>query len=81
MHALAANKRLQAVIYSDAAKGRHDLAMHLAFHTDLPAEECMGILAVAPVSVASADRANEGVNGDFVDYVAHARQRPRGRRS
>ena len=33
------------------------------------------------VSVASTDRVDEGVNGDFVDYVARARQRPRGSRS
>ena len=77
----AANKRLQAIIYSDAAKGRRDLAMHLAFQTDLPADEALRILAVTPVSVASTDRVDEGVSGDFVDYVARARQRPRGRRS
>ena len=77
----AANKRLQAIIYSDAAKGRRDLAMHLVFQTDLPADEALRILAVTPVSVASTDRVDEGANGDFVDYVARAQQQQRGRRS
>ena len=77
----AANKRLQAIIYADAARGRRDLALHLAFQTDLPADEALLILAVTPVSVASTDRVDEGANGDFVDYVARAQQQQRGRRS
>ena len=39
-----ANRRLQAILYSDAARGQRDLAMRLAFHSDLSAEQAINAL-------------------------------------
>lgn len=46
--------RISAILSSDEAKGRTDLANHLAFSTDMGADEAKALLAKAPVAAAAA---------------------------
>lgn len=47
----AAQTRMQSIMKADQAKGRTQMAEHLAYNTELPAEEAVALLAVAPVEV------------------------------
>lgn len=42
-----AHKRISAILANDEAKGREDLAQHLALHTDLSADAAVQVLKVA----------------------------------
>lgn len=42
--------RISAILSSDEAKGREQLANHIAFSTTMSAEEAVGMLAAAPVA-------------------------------
>lgn len=53
--------RISAILSSEEAKGRTDLASHLAFSTDMGADEAKTLLAKAPVAAAAAPAAP--VNG------------------
>ncbi len=46
--AAAARTRCMAIILSDQAKGRDDLALALACDTDLPAEQALSVLGKSP---------------------------------
>ena len=48
-----ATKRIQAIMTSDKAKGREDLAAHLAYETDMSAEAAVALLEKAPVGAAA----------------------------
>ena len=67
-----ANRRLQAILYCEEAKGRRTLAHHLAFSSDMPAEEALAVLRAAAVEH------EPGRDGDtsqgFTDFVARARR-------
>lgn len=51
---LAERQRISAVLSSDEAKGRSELANHLALQTDMSADAAKGILAASPKAVAPA---------------------------
>lgn len=53
----AAKTRVKAITTAEAAVGREALAAHLAFETDLPAEEALATLATAPKAAAETDPA------------------------
>ncbi len=46
--ASAVNARLKAIMRADAAQGREALAEHLAFETEMSAEEAIALMNVAP---------------------------------
>lgn len=46
--AAAASARIAAILDAPEAKGREDLARHLAFKTQTPASDAVGLLAAAP---------------------------------
>lgn len=50
--------RISAVLSSDEAKGKADLANHLAFSTDMSADAAKGILGKSPVAAAAAAPVN-----------------------
>ncbi|WP_409188434.1 S49 family peptidase [Bradyrhizobium sp. RDM4] len=50
----AERARISSILSSDEAKGKTDLANHLAFATDMTAEAAKGILAKAPAQTAAA---------------------------
>jgi len=62
----AAQERIQAILGSDEAKGRETQAQHFAFKTQMPAEDAIAALAVAPA--AKAETTTETPNPD--DYEA-----------
>ncbi|ACL55632.1 S49 family peptidase [Methylobacterium nodulans] len=66
--ATAAKVRIKAILGSDEAKGRQDLAEHLAFDTDMAAEAAVAVLAKAPKM---APAAAEGA-----DFLAAMRAQP-----
>ncbi len=43
--------RIQSIIASEQAAGREELAAHLAFATDMPAEAAVAMMSKAPVAV------------------------------
>ena len=47
-----AKQRIQAIMTSDKAKGRDALAAHLAYETDMPAEQALALLEKAPTGAA-----------------------------
>jgi hypothetical protein len=47
--AKATRDRLQEILYCSAAAGKDELANHLAFETDAPAEEAIAMLKLAPL--------------------------------
>lgn len=49
--------RIKAIVRSDEAKGREDLANHLAFETDMPAEAAVAALKAAPKGGEASDLA------------------------
>jgi capsid assembly protease len=51
----AAQARIKAILSSDAAKGRADLAQHLAFETNMPADAAISLLAKAAVDKPARD--------------------------
>lgn len=50
----AAKERLKAILGSDAAKGRAELADYLAYETDMAADQALAMLAKAPTSAVAA---------------------------
>lgn len=49
-------RRTACILGAPEAKGREDLAQHLAFSTDMPAEAAIALLGKAPTSAGAADR-------------------------
>lgn len=49
----AAQARMQSIMKADEAQGRTQMAEHLAYNTELPAEEAIALMAVAPVEIES----------------------------
>ncbi|WP_298981548.1 head maturation protease, ClpP-related [uncultured Roseibium sp.] len=64
----AANERVQAILGSDEAKGREAQAQHLAFKTQMTAEDAIAVLASAPV--VEADAGPTDGNPDLAAYEA-----------
>jgi len=62
--AVEATARIGAILGSEDAKGREDLANHFAFKTSMNAEDAIAALAVSPKAVAPAPVA-ETVEGGF----------------
>jgi signal peptide peptidase SppA len=62
---LAATSRIGAILGSEEAKGRGDLANHFAFKTSMSAEDAVAALAVSPKAAAPAAPAAETVEGGF----------------
>ncbi|MBR1150099.1 S49 family peptidase [Bradyrhizobium sp. JYMT SZCCT0428] len=54
----AERTRISAILSSDEAKDKSDLANHLAFSTDMTADAAKGILAKAPAQAAAAAQVN-----------------------
>ena len=67
-----ANRRLQAILYCEEAKGRRTLAHHLAFSGDMPAEEAVAVLSAAGVE--TEPRRDGDTSQDFTAFVAKARR-------
>lgn len=44
--------RMRAILNCPEAKGREELARHLAFQTDFPADQCLAMLDAAPTAAA-----------------------------
>lgn len=64
--AAAATTRIGAILGSEEAKGREDLANHFAFKTNMSAEDAVAALAVSPKAEApQAPAAAETVEGGF----------------
>ena len=53
----AAKSRMAKILNSEEAKGRTDLAQHLAFSTDLDADSAIAALKASPVAAAPVDPA------------------------
>lgn len=64
--AAAAQTRISAILGSDEAEGREDLAKHFAFKSALSAEDALAALAAAP-KTAAAPAAEQPANG--VDFA------------
>lgn len=50
--------RCKAIITAEAAEGRKEMAHHLAFETNMPADDAIALLAKAPQQSATADHGN-----------------------
>lgn len=50
----AERTRIKTILGSDAAKGRADMAAHIAFNTAMTAADATAMLAVAPVTAPAA---------------------------
>lgn len=59
--AAEATARIQAILTCDEAKGRGQMAQHLAFHTKMGADEAKALLAVAP----DASEESPGPSGNY----------------
>jgi hypothetical protein len=68
-----ANRRLQAILYCDAAKGRRSLAMHLAFATDMQPEQAVAVLNASGIEHEPVR--DDAPSPDFASLVARARGR------
>jgi hypothetical protein len=55
----AAQARIKAIMASDEAKGRQELAEHFAYETDMTAEAAIAALAKAPTAAAAPERPSE----------------------
>lgn len=61
---VSAKARIKAILGSEEAKGREDLAQHFAFDSDLPAEASVAALAKAP-KAAVPEPAEAGLSADM----------------
>lgn len=63
--ATAMQARIGAILGSEEAKGREDLAQHFAFSTDMPAEAAVAALAKAPKAAAPEPKKEEAAAPTF----------------
>lgn len=67
--AAAAQTRISAILGSDEAEGREDLAKHFAFKSDMPAEAAIAALAAAPKAAAAPEPVAEQQPANGVDFA------------
>ena len=72
--ATAMQKRIGAILQHEEAKGRGELANHLAFETDMSEEAAVALLAKAPKEAATAEGAQTG--GDALAAAMSGVQQP-----
>jgi signal peptide peptidase SppA len=58
-----ATKRISAILTSSEAKGREELAQHMAFSTEMPAEAAIALLGKAPTASAPVEPTHSRLSG------------------
>lgn len=74
---VAERARVQSITTSAEAKGREEMANHLAFKTEMSAADAIELLKVTPAAAAAAPAAKEGAEGNVFEAAMASAAHPK----